>query len=108
MGAHGAARTKGTYLQSLYHRIAAWRGKGRAAVAVGRTILQMAFYMISRNQVYQELGSTYLDALDKERTAKRLIQRLEALGFEITVTELASAQSPATGLSLTADLPISE
>jgi transposase len=98
LGAHGAARTKGSYLQSLYHRIAARRGKGRAAVAVGRTILQMAYYMISRNQVYQELGSNYLDALDKQRTAKRLIQRLEALGFEIQATERTRAPSAMEGL----------
>ncbi len=100
LGAHGAARTKGSYLQSLYHRIAARRGKGRAAVAVGRTILQMAYYMISRDQVYQELGSNYLDALDKQRTAKRLIQRLEALGFEIHATERVAAPPPAKGLAL--------
>jgi transposase len=91
LGAHGAARTKGSYLQSLYHRLAARRGKGRAAVAVGRTILQMAYYMITRNQSYQELGSSYLDGLDKHRTAKRLIQRLEALGFEVHTTERAVA-----------------
>ncbi len=91
LGAHGAARTRGSYLQSLYHRLAARRGKGRAAVAVGRTILQMAYYMIQRTQVYHELGATYLDALDKQRTAKRLIQRLEALGFEVQTTERAVA-----------------
>jgi transposase len=89
LGAQGAARTKGSYLQSLYHRIAARRGKGRAAVAVGRTIWQRAYYLISRNQVYRELGANYLDALDKQRTAKRLIQRLEALGFEVHATERA-------------------
>ena len=60
-------------------------------MAVGRTILQMAYYMIKRNQVYHELGATYLDALDKQRTAKRLIQRLEALGFEVHTTERAVA-----------------
>jgi transposase len=97
LGAHGAAHTRGSYLQSLYHRIAARRGKGRAAVAFGRTILQMAFFTISRNQPYQELGSNYLDALDKARTAKRLIQRLEALGFDIRATERPQAPSTAEG-----------
>src|SRR5581483_106131 len=76
LAAHGAAQTKGTYLQSLYRRLAARRGKGRAAVAVGRTMLQMAYHMICRDQPYYELGANYLDALDKERTAKRLIKRL--------------------------------
>jgi transposase len=55
LAAHGAARTKHTYLQALYHRLAARRGKGRAAMAVGRTILQMAYYMICRNQAYHSI-----------------------------------------------------
>jgi transposase len=101
LAAHGAAQTKGTYLQSLYRRIAARRGKGRAAVAVGRTILQMAYHMIRRNQPYHELGSAYLDALDKERTAKRLIKRLEALGFAIVATERASLSSTPEGVPVT-------
>ena len=41
LAAHSAARTKNTYLRSLYYRLAPRRGKGRAAMAVGRTILQM-------------------------------------------------------------------
>src|SRR4030095_13732551 len=100
LGAHGAARTKGTYLQSLYHRLAARRGKGRGAGARGGSILQMAYHMIRRNQPYQELGSNYLDALDRDRTAKRLIKRLEALGFEITATERTPAPSTAQSLPL--------
>ena len=92
LGAPGAARTKGRYLQSLDHRLAARRGKGRAAMAGGRTSLQRAYYLISRNQVYQELGSNYLEARDTERTAKRRIQRLEALGFEVQATERVVAR----------------
>ena len=87
LAAHGAARTKNTYLRSLYYRLATHRGKGRAAMAVGRTILQMTYSMIVRQQPYRELGVTYLDQLDKVRTAKRLIQRLEALGFAVQVSE---------------------
>jgi hypothetical protein len=61
-------------------------------MAVGRTLLQRAYYLISRNQVYQELGSNYLEARDTERTAKRRIQRLEALGFEVQATERVVAR----------------
>ncbi len=56
---------------------------------MGRTILRMAYYIISRNQVYHQLGANYLDALAKQRTAKRLIRRLEALGFEDHTPERA-------------------
>jgi transposase len=37
--AHGAARTKNKYLKQQYHRIAAHRGKKKALVAVGHSIL---------------------------------------------------------------------
>jgi transposase len=87
LAAHGAARQKHSYLRSLYYRLASRRGKPRAAVAVGRTILQMAYYMLKRGEVYHELGAEYFDQLDRERTAKRLVKRLQALGFEVKVQD---------------------
>src|SRR5262245_39352567 len=44
--AHGAVRTKGTYLSALYHRLAARRGKKRAIMAVAHAILVSAFHML--------------------------------------------------------------
>jgi hypothetical protein len=87
LAAHGAARTKKTYLKSLYYRLKSRRGAGKAAMAVGRTILQMAYHMIRRGEVYRELGNAYFDQFDKARTAKRLIKRLEAMGYRVDVTE---------------------
>ena len=59
LAAYGAARTKKTYLKSFYYRLKARRGAGRAAMAVGRTILQMAYHMICGGQAYREMGSDY-------------------------------------------------
>jgi transposase len=87
LAARAAARTKHTYLRSLYHRLAARRGKGRAAVAVGRTILQAAYYMLKRGETYHDLGEDYLDRMDRERTSRRLIKRLEGLGFDVAVKD---------------------
>jgi len=87
LGAHAASHQKNTYLRALFYRLAARRGKQRAAVAVGRTILQMAYYMLKRHEGYRELGAGYLDQLDRERTAKRLVKRLVALGYEVKVLE---------------------
>jgi len=42
----GAARTK-TFLRSRYHRLARRRGKQRALVAVGNSILTIAWYLLS-------------------------------------------------------------
>jgi transposase len=87
LAARAAARTKHTYLRSLYHRLAARRGKGRAAVAVGRTILQAAYFMLKRGEAYHDLGEDYLDRMDRERTSRRLIKRLQALGFDVAVKD---------------------
>ncbi len=89
--AHGAARKKDCYLRSFYHRLAARRGKARAAVAVGRTILQIGYHLIARKQTYQEMGADYFDRLDRERTVKRLVRRLENLGLTVEVKEQSLA-----------------
>ena len=105
LAAHAAARTKQTYLRSLYYRVATRRGKARAAVAVGRTILQAAFYMLTRGVPYQELGANYLDQLDRQRTARRLLKRLQALSFEVTVKE-QSGTAVVTEVQTTAKQPL--
>jgi transposase len=53
--ARGAAKKKGSYLRALYQRLASRRGKARATVAVGRTLLQMVYHLMTCASVYQEL-----------------------------------------------------
>jgi transposase len=84
--AHGAARTKNKYYQSLYRRLAARRGKQRAAVAVGHSLLVTGYYLITRNQTYQDLGANYFDERDREGVKRRALQRLEQLGFQVQLT----------------------
>lgn len=86
--AHAAARAKGTYLKARYHRLAARRGKKRAAVAVGCTILRIAYFLILREETYRELGEDHFDRLDKERTTQRLVRRLENLGYTVELHEI--------------------
>ena len=87
LAAHGASRKKDSYLRSLYYRLAAHRGKARASVAVGHSILQMAYHMLRRGEPFREMGANYLDQLDRTRTARRLVKRLEALGFLVIVKD---------------------
>ncbi len=96
LAAWGAVRSKRNYLRSQYYRLAARRGKPRAAMAVGRTILQAAYHMLLRGEPYQELGADYLDQLDRERTAKRLLKRLDNLGYDISTVKDRLATLPAT------------
>ena len=77
------ARTKGTYLRDKFHRLRARMGTKRAAVAIAHKILVAAFHMLQRAAAYTDLGADYLDRVDKHRTAKRLVRRLDALGYAV-------------------------
>ena len=79
--AHAAARTNNTYLSAQYHRLAGRRGKKRAIMAVAHSILIIAYHMIQRQEPYHDLGGNYFDNRRPEVTAKRLLKRLEQLGF---------------------------
>ncbi len=83
--ARGAARSKGTYLSALYHRIAARRGSKRAAVAVGHAILVAIYHMLKTGTPYQDPGPDYFDKLNKQAIVKRAVKRLETLGYKVTL-----------------------
>jgi hypothetical protein len=85
-----AARSKNTYLAALYKRLAGRRGSKRAIVAVAHSILVSAYYMLSRRQPYQELGSNYFDEHKEQALLNRLTRRLEKLGYDVQI-ELAAA-----------------
>jgi transposase len=87
--AHAAAHTKGTYLAAQYKRIAARRGTGRAAVAVGHSILVIVYHLLRDGVVYQDLGPTWFDRRDRSATVRRTVKRLEALGYRVTVEAAA-------------------
>lgn len=82
--AHALARTK-TYLAAQFRRISGRRGKKRAAVAVAHSILKIAYHLISRQEVYQDLGADYFDQQRPESVKKRLVKRLEKLGYQVTI-----------------------
>lgn len=81
--AWAAARAKGTYLRAHYHRIAARRGRKRAIVAVGHTLLTIYWHMMSRGINYAEMGEDYLNKLDTERKTRRLVKQLQSLGHNV-------------------------
>jgi len=83
--AHAAARTKNTYLAAQYSRLAGRRGKKKAIMAVSHSILVIAYHLIKRNEPYHDLGADYFDKRRPEATAKRLLKRLEQLGYEVSV-----------------------
>ena len=92
--AWGAARMKGTYLAAQYRRLAARRGKQRAIVAVGHSILVSIYHMLAEERDYADLGGNFFDERERELVQRRLVRRLEHLGLKVTV-EPAQASPPA-------------
>ena len=89
--AHVASKTKNTYLAAQYKRLAARRGKKRALIAVGHTVLIIAYTLLTRQQPYQDLGAVYFDQREQQRVERRLVQRLERLGYEVSLQPRALA-----------------
>ena len=85
--AHAAGRKKDTYLQSQYQRLAARRGKKRAAIAVAHSILTIAYHLLSRKTEYQDLGANYFDERKEQTVVNRLQRRLEKLGYQVDLTK---------------------
>lgn len=81
--AHGAARKKNSYFSALYHRLVGRRGKKRALVAVGHSLLVTGYHMITRQVDYKDLGNNYFDERNKEAVKRRMVKRLEQLGFQV-------------------------
>ena len=83
--AHAAARCKQGYLAAQSHRLAARRGKKKAVVAVGHTLLVIIYHLLTRREEYRELGGNYFDERDKQVVTRRLVQRLEKLGYDVNL-----------------------
>jgi transposase len=87
--AHAGARKKDTYLGAQYRRLTARRGKSRAAVAVGHTILVIAYHLLRDGTVYHDLGPHYFDERDRRAVERRLVHRLQDLGYTVSLTPAA-------------------
>ncbi|MBT2445179.1 IS110 family transposase [Streptomyces sp. ISL-36] len=86
LAAAAAARSKDTYLASRYKRIAIRRGKKRALVAVGHTILTSVWHMLTNDAEYADLGGDYfLQRTGRTRQTRRLVSQLNMLGFQVTL-----------------------
>lgn len=84
--AWAAARTHDSFLSAVFFRIARRSGLKKAAIAIAHRLLVIIYSMLRDGTDYRELGGDYFDRLQPERTAQRLLRRLDRLGFDIVVT----------------------
>jgi transposase len=89
--AHAVSRTKDNYLAAQFRRLAARRGKKRAAIAVAHSILVIAYHMLRDGTEYRDLGGDYFDKRNKEKLQRNLVRRLEGLGLKVMLEPAAVA-----------------
>jgi transposase len=80
-----ATKTKDCYLAAQYQRLRGRRGHSKAVTAVGHSILTAAWHMLQTGELYRELGGNYFIRQNPDRTTKRLVRQLEALGHRVTL-----------------------
>ena len=88
--AWAAARSRDTYLSAQYWRLARRIGKKKAAVAVGHSILVIAWHLLTEDCDYQDLGGDYFVRRDTERQRQRAVAQLQALGYRVVLEPVAA------------------
>ncbi len=85
-----AGRTD-TFLGARYRRVARRRGKKKATVAVGRSLLVIIWQLLSNpDATFEDLGPDHYDRRDSTSAKKRShIKGLEALGYHVTLEPAA-------------------
>jgi transposase len=84
-----AASRTNTFLAERYRRIARRRGKKRALVAVGNSVLTIVWHLLSDPDAhYQDLGFDFYESRsNRHRHERNLIRQLEqATGKKVTLT----------------------
>lgn len=90
-----ASRKQDCFLAALFFRVASRRGVKRASMAVAHRILTIVYFIIRDGAEYRESGQDYYDRQNPERTARRLTQRLERIGYQVALTKAEAADLPA-------------
>ena len=83
--AQAAARTKRSYFKAQCERVSRRRGRKRAIVAVGHSLLEALYYVLKSDRPYQDLGVDYFQKVLPEQKVQRLTAQLRKLGYNVTI-----------------------
>jgi transposase len=88
--AWAAARSRDSYLSAQFWRLARRIGKKKAAVAVGHSILVIAWHLLANDCDYADLGGDFFVRRDSDRARQRAVAQLQALGYRVSLEPLAA------------------
>jgi transposase len=89
--AHGASKKRDCYLQAQYRRLVTRRGKKKALVAVGHSIIVIVYYILLNGEPYRDLGPDHFDERRQECIRRHHVRQLQRLGYAVTLEPLAPA-----------------
>jgi hypothetical protein len=89
--AWAAVRENDSYLAAQFHRLVGHIGKKKAVIAVGHSILVIAYHVLKEQKPYHDLGVDYFLRQNKEAVQRRCIRQLERLGLQVTVKPIEDA-----------------
>jgi len=89
VAALSASRSKNTYFNAKYKRIAYRRGPMKAVVAIEHAMLVAAWNMLRNGEFYRDPGADYFTRRIPAKTKARAIGQLESLGYQVTLEPLA-------------------
>lgn len=84
-----ATRANGTYLRAQFLRLKSRRGPKKAIMAVAASILTAVYFMLRDGVEYHDLGPDHFDRLDAGKLTKRLVRKLEHLGYQVEIKKAA-------------------
>ncbi|WML26818.1 IS110 family transposase [Neobacillus sp. OS1-33] len=84
--AHSVRGSK-NYLGALYRRTASRKGKKRAGIVVAHAMLRISYYLLTRKEMYVDLGEDYFDKQRQQSIVRHSLRRLESLGYTVTLEE---------------------
>ncbi len=87
--AWAASRAKSTYIAAQYQKFVRRLGKKKALVAVGHTVLVIAYHILKNKVSYRELGGDYFDRQSVEVLRDVYIKKLQHLGLKVSVELIA-------------------
>jgi transposase len=85
-----ASRSRNTYLNAQFWRLARRIGRKKARTAVGHSILVICWHLLTNNVDYEDLGQDWFTRrTDTDKQRDTHIKALQNLGFGVTLTKVA-------------------
>jgi transposase len=86
--AQAAVQAKDSHFARVYRRLVSRRGAKKAIMAVAHRLLTAVYYMLLKHEPYRDPGTAEQDERRKQHLVRRMQQRIERLGYAVTVVPM--------------------